>query len=166
MLGKAFISKFIPSVLLLATLAVPAHADDPLPSWNDTATKTAIVEFMTAVTSNGGPKFVPPGDRIATFDNDGTLWNEKPLYVHFFAIFDHMKQQMANDPGLKDRQPYKAIATKDKTYFLDLYENMAIETLVSDLMAVPFTTPTASARTSTTSTLRRSCRWPRRRAGR
>jgi phosphoglycolate phosphatase-like HAD superfamily hydrolase len=138
MLGRIHIGRFIPSVLLLAILAIPAHAADPLPSWNDTASKTAIVEFVTAVTSKDGPKFVPPEDRIATFDNDGTLWNEKPLYVHFFAVFDHMKQQMANDPSLKDRQPYKAIATKDKTYFLDLYENMAIETLVSDLMAVPF----------------------------
>jgi phosphoglycolate phosphatase-like HAD superfamily hydrolase len=130
--------KLAAAVLAVSLGVSAAWAQDPLSSWNDTATKTTIVDFVTAVTTKGGPSFVAPEDRIATFDNDGTLWNEKPLYVHFFAIFDHMKQQMTNDPSLKDRQPYKAIATKDKTYFLDLYENMAIETLVSDLMAVPF----------------------------
>jgi len=126
-------------VVLAASLAVStAKAQDPLPSWNEGSTKAAIVDFVTAVTDESNKDYVRPEDRIATFDNDGTLWNEKPLYVHFFALFDHMKQQMANDPSLMDRQPYKAIATKDKTYFLDLYENMAIDTLVGDLMGVPF----------------------------
>ena len=65
MLGRIHIGRFIPSVLLLAILATPAHAADPLPSWNDTATKTAIVEFVTAVTSKDGPTFVQPGNRHA-----------------------------------------------------------------------------------------------------
>jgi phosphoglycolate phosphatase-like HAD superfamily hydrolase len=135
---KILVGRFIPSVLLLVVAGLPAQADDPLPSWNDTVTKKAIVDFVAMVTTEDGPGFVAPENRIATFDNDGTLWNEKPLYVHFFAVVDHMKQQMANDPSLKNRQPYKAVAAKDMTYFLDLYENMAIDTLVGELLAVPF----------------------------
>jgi hypothetical protein len=60
---------------------------DPLPSWNEGATKKAIVAFVQATTKKGGPKFVPPSERIATFDNDGTLWAEQPLYFQlFFAL--------------------------------------------------------------------------------
>ena len=54
-------------------------AADPLPSWNDMGTKKAIIDFVTAVTTKGSPNFVPPQDWIATFDNDGTLWNENPF---------------------------------------------------------------------------------------
>ena len=65
--------------ILLAT--VTTYAQDPLPSWNDTAPKKAIVAFVEKVTKEGSPDFVPPNERIATFDNDGTLWCEKPLPV-------------------------------------------------------------------------------------
>jgi hypothetical protein len=81
---------------------------------------------------------VPTAERIATFDNDGTLWTEKPVYTHVFALLDRVKEQMAADPTLKDRQPYKAIAAKDKAYFEDLYENQGLDTLVDELLAVPF----------------------------
>ncbi|MGI9521859.1 MAG: HAD family hydrolase, partial [Hyphomicrobiaceae bacterium] len=125
-------------VFLLWPVASAQATAEPLPSWNETATKKAIVAFVKAVTNKDSPKYVPPADRIATFDNDGTLWNEKPLYIHFFAVLDHIKKQIAADPSLKMRQPYKAIAEKDKTYFLDLYENNSFDTLVADLLAVPF----------------------------
>ena len=59
----------------------PAFAQtDPLPSWNGGAAKTAIIEFVTKVTTEGGPAFVKPAERVATFDNDGTLWAEQPIY--------------------------------------------------------------------------------------
>ena len=77
-------------------------------------------------------------ERIATFDNDGTLWTEKPAYTHVFALLDRVKEQMAADPTLKDRQPYKAIAAKDKAYFEELYENQGLDTLTDELLAVPF----------------------------
>jgi phosphoglycolate phosphatase-like HAD superfamily hydrolase len=111
---------------------------DPLPSWNDTATKQAIVDFVGAVTDRQSKDFVPPAERIAVFDNDGTLWTEKPVYTHVFALLDRFKAQMAADPTLKERQPYKAIVAKDKEYFADLYENQAIDTLVDELVALPF----------------------------
>src|SRR5215471_18224973 len=66
--------------LTLTFLRVAAAADDPLPSWNDTAAKQAIVDFVRTTTDKASPKFVPPEARIATFDNDGTLWLEHPMY--------------------------------------------------------------------------------------
>ena len=69
------------SVLLLAV--GPLYAQDPLPSWNDTAPKKAIVAFIEKVTKEGSPDFVPLAERIATFDNDGTLWAEQPMYFQF-----------------------------------------------------------------------------------
>lgn len=126
--------------LLFASLLLsPAWAsDDPLPGWNDVASKQAIVGFVQSVTEKGGKAYVPPEDRIATFDNDGTLWVEKPLYIHLLGVFAHMKEQMKADPSLKERQPYKAVATKDMGYFMAMFENAAFETVGSQLMGVPF----------------------------
>jgi hypothetical protein len=69
-------------VVLAGWLVLPASAQDaPLPSWNDGPARTAIIEFVEAVTTEGGADFVPPDERIAVFDNDGTLWVEQPLYT-------------------------------------------------------------------------------------
>ncbi|MCG7521677.1 haloacid dehalogenase-like hydrolase [Ruegeria sp. Ofav3-42] len=139
---RSFSMMRILGLITLISAALIFHpalaADDPLPSWNDAESRKAIVSFVERVTDMSSDGYVRPEDRIAVFDNDGTLWNEKPLYIHFFAIVDRMKEQMAADPTLKDREPYKALATKDKAYFTDLNENMAFDTLVGDLMAVPF----------------------------
>ena len=71
-----------------------AHAaDDPLPSWNDGATKQSIIDFVTRVTKEGGPDYVKPEERVATFDNDGTLWIEQPLYNQFVFAVDEVKKQ-------------------------------------------------------------------------
>ncbi|HWM23684.1 MAG TPA: hypothetical protein VNP98_02595 [Chthoniobacterales bacterium] len=67
------------------------YAADQLPSWNDTAPKKAIVAFVEKVTKEGGPDFVPPAERIATFDNDGTLWCEHPVYFQFLFALDRVK---------------------------------------------------------------------------
>ena len=76
--------------LLVATSPVIA-ADDPLPSWNDGAAKRAILAFVAETTSPGAPGFVPPAERIATFDNDGTLWAEQPLYFQLAFALDRVK---------------------------------------------------------------------------
>ena len=65
--------------------AAVVHAADPLPSWNDTAPKNAIIAFVEKITKAGSPDFVPPAERIATFDNDGTLWAEQPMYFSSFS---------------------------------------------------------------------------------
>jgi soluble P-type ATPase len=122
--------------LLCAVLA--QAAEDSLPSWNDTPTKRAIIDFVTKVTDENGNSYIPAGDRIATLDNDGTLWTEKPLYTHFYGVLAQMKAQMAGDPFLHTREPYRSVAKKDFNYFMELYENSAFASLAGQLFAVPF----------------------------
>lgn len=91
-----------------------ARADDePLTSWNDTATKQAIVDFVGRVTDEGGADFVPPSERIAVFDNDGTLWCEQPMYFQLFFALDRVKALAVDHPEWKDQQPYRAILEND-----------------------------------------------------
>ncbi|HEU5434360.1 MAG TPA: HAD family hydrolase [Thermomicrobiales bacterium] len=87
--------------------------DDPLPSWNDGPAKRAILDFVAAVTEEGGERFAPVADRIATFDNDGTLWVEQPMYTQGFFAIDQIKAMAADHPEWKTEQPYAAILTGD-----------------------------------------------------
>jgi phosphoserine phosphatase len=86
---------------------------DALALWNDGAARSAIVDFVARVTHEGGKDYVPPAERIATFDNDGTLWCEQPLQVQFFFLIDRVKALAAKDPSLKTRQPFKAFLEHD-----------------------------------------------------
>ena len=72
----------------------------PLPSWNDSAAKSAILDLVARVTKQGGPEFAPPSERIATFDNDGTLCCEQPLQTQFHFAFDRVKELAAKDPAM------------------------------------------------------------------
>ena len=92
--------------------ADPAKSD-PLPSWNDGAAKQAIVAFVGKVTQQGSPDFVPPAERIATFDNDGTLWCEQPMYVQFAFALDRVKTLAPKHPDWKNKQPFKAVLERD-----------------------------------------------------
>jgi len=89
---------------------------DGLASWNDTATRAAIVDFVARVTTEGGPDFVPPSERIATFDNDGTLWCEKPLYVQADFILRKWRAMAEADASLAQEQPYKAVVEDDRAW--------------------------------------------------
>ena len=94
--------------------AVSALAQtDPLPSWNDTAPKAAIVSFVEKVTKEASPDFVPESERIAVFDNDGTLWVEHPMYVQLAFALDRVKAEAASHPEWKDKQPFKAVLEGD-----------------------------------------------------
>jgi len=88
-------------------------AADPLPSWNDTAPKKAIVAFVEKVTKEGSPDFVPVPERIATFDNDGTLWSEQPMYFQAFFIFDRIKALAPQHPKWKDKEPFASVLKGD-----------------------------------------------------
>src|SRR5262245_4398963 len=77
-------------------------AEDPLPSWHDGPVKKAITEFVTRVTTEGGPDFVQPAERIATFDNDGTLWAEQPMYFQAVFVFDRVKALAPQHPKWKE----------------------------------------------------------------
>jgi len=91
----------------------PVAAQDALPSWNDGAAKIAIVEFVGKVTRQGGPDFVPAPQRIATFDNDGTLWTEQPVPVQMAFALDRVKALAPQNPQWKDTQPFKAVLEGD-----------------------------------------------------
>jgi phosphoserine phosphatase len=86
--------------------------DNPLPSWNDGAAKSAILDFVARVTQEG-PDYVRPAERIATFDNDGTLWCEQPLQVQLFFLVDRVKALADKDAAMKERQPFKALLERD-----------------------------------------------------
>ncbi|HYW11890.1 MAG TPA: HAD family hydrolase, partial [Longimicrobium sp.] len=112
------------SRLLLALLLVAAAprangqgGADPLPSWNDGPAKQAITSFVQRVTAPGGPDFVPVEDRIAAFDNDGTLWAEKPLPTEVYFVLARVRELAARDPSLAGRQPFKAALEGDAAYF-------------------------------------------------
>jgi phosphoglycolate phosphatase-like HAD superfamily hydrolase len=99
---------------LLVVLASGASAEtDPLPSWNDGPTKQSIVDFVTKVTTEGAPEFVKPEDRIATFDNDGTLWIEQPMYNQFVFALDEVKAKVNEHPEWKDKEPFKSVLAGD-----------------------------------------------------
>ena len=97
------------SVALRSTSAVAQAQSDPLPSWNEGATKASIVDFVARVTTQGGPFLVPVEQRIATFDNDGTLWVEQPMYVQLAFILDRVKALAPMHPEWKTKQPFAAV---------------------------------------------------------
>jgi len=84
-----------------------------LESWNDGAAKAAIVDFVARVTKKGGTDYVPPAERVAVFDNDGTLWCEQPIQVQIFFLIDRAKELAAKDPALKERPAFKALLERD-----------------------------------------------------
>src|SRR5947199_10345784 len=94
------------SASLRSTAAQAQAQRDPLPSWNDGATKSSILDFVARVTTQGGPFFVPVEQRIATFDNDGTLWVEQPMYVQFAFALDRVKVIAPVHPEWKTKAPF------------------------------------------------------------
>jgi phosphoglycolate phosphatase-like HAD superfamily hydrolase len=90
-----------------------AQATDPLPSWNDGKAKQSIVALVEKVTTPGSPDFVPPAERIATFDNDGTLWAEKPMYFQLFFALDRVKELAPQHPEWKDKEPFASLLKGD-----------------------------------------------------
>jgi len=110
--ARRFFSAALVSLAVLSTAL--ARAADPLPSWNDTDTKQAIVTFIEKVTAEGSPDFVPPDERIATFDNDGTLWPSHPMYTQLVFALDRIKALAPQHPEWKTKQPFKAALEGDQ----------------------------------------------------
>jgi phosphoserine phosphatase len=103
------------STLMLLTVFVnTAYADaDPLPSWNEGPARQNILSFVAAVTDKTGPDYVPPAERIATFDNDGCLWTERPIYFQLLFAIDRVKALASEHPEWKTIQPFKAVLEND-----------------------------------------------------
>src|SRR6478609_3890619 len=85
----------------------------PLPSWNDGAAKKSIIDFVEKVTKDGSSDFVPPAERIATFDNDGTLWCEQPMYFQLFFALDRVKTLAPQHPEWKTKEPFASLLKGD-----------------------------------------------------
>ncbi len=109
-LMKNSLMKILLSLLLLAN---GAYAADPLPSWNDSAPKQAIIAFVEKVTKEGSTDFVAAPERIATFDNDGTLWAEQPIYFQFAFMFDRVKALAPRHPEWKTKEPFASLLKGD-----------------------------------------------------
>jgi len=102
------------ALLCWVSFAGPVLAQtDPLPSWNDGTAKKAIVSFVKETTTQGSPKFVPVPERIATFDNDGTLWSEQPIPVQLYFALDRVKALSPQHPEWKDKEPFASILKGD-----------------------------------------------------
>lgn len=91
----------------------PVATQDPLPSWNEGSTKTAILDYVSSVTNPDSPDFIPIEDRIATFDNDGNLWSEKPVYFQLLFAIDRVKAMAADHPEWNEQMPFKAVLEDD-----------------------------------------------------
>jgi len=98
---------------MLAAPPLAAQSPDPLPSWNDGQSKQAIRAFVRKVVRSGSPDFVPPAQRIATFDNDGTLWGEQPFYFQFLFAVDRIKAMAAQRPEWKEKEPFASVLRGD-----------------------------------------------------
>jgi len=107
-------ARILVSIALFASVG-SAHAQtDPLPSWNDAPAKQAIVSFVKATTTQGGAQFVPPADRIATFDQDGTLWVEHPMYSQVMYCLSRVGPLVKDKPELKNVEPFKTVLSGDR----------------------------------------------------
>lgn len=109
------VAAFLGIALELAAQPRPAAGQnaDPLPSWNEGAAKRSILDFVKCATNKDCPEFIPPAERIATFDNDGTLWSEQPVYFQFAFAMDRVKALAAKHPEWKEKEPFSFVLKGD-----------------------------------------------------
>jgi len=127
--GKAVV--VLASGAALAHLLLAARTSDPLPSWNEGAAKQAILKFVADVTAPDSPSFVPANQRIATFDNDGTLWVEQPMYTEMAFSIARARSLASSHPEWRNRQPFKAAIEGDRNGLADAGERGAVELLLA-----------------------------------
>src|SRR5437867_7691265 len=127
---KTIRDKFVLLAIVIAGLTT-AYAQDPLSSWNDGPTKQAIVAFVEKVTKDGSPNFVPPEERVATFDNDGTLWCEQPMYFQLLFALDRVKALAPQHPEWKTKQPFASLLKGDMKGALAGGERAMLEIIVA-----------------------------------
>jgi phosphoglycolate phosphatase-like HAD superfamily hydrolase len=118
--------------LLIGFFLDTALADtDPLPSWNEGPAKQSILSFVAAVTNQSSPDYVPPAERIATFDNDGTLWTERPVYFQMLFAIDRVKALAPEHPEWRTTQPFKAVLENDMEALADSGEKGLLELVMA-----------------------------------
>lgn len=119
------------TLLILALLSPACAQTDPLPSWSEGATKAAIVDFVGRVTREGGTDFVPVEERIATFDNDGTLWSEQPMYFQAAFAMDRVEAMAGDHPEWRDQPPFKAVLDGDRAALAALGEKGILQIIAA-----------------------------------
>jgi phosphoglycolate phosphatase-like HAD superfamily hydrolase len=119
--------------LVALAFACTTYAQDLLPSWNDGPAKQAVLEFVKATTTEGGPQFVPPEARIATFDQDGTLWVEHPMYTQVTYCLERVPALVKERPELKNREPFKTVLSGNREAIAKLSTNQLVEILAATL---------------------------------
>ena len=124
-------AKLLPLATLLVALTFRVSAAEPLPSWNDGPTKQSIVDFVARVTKEGSPDFVPPAERIATFDNDGCLWAEQPMYFQFLFAIDRVKALAPQHPEWKEKEPFASLLKGDMKSALAGGEKALLEIIMA-----------------------------------
>ena len=133
------------ALVVVVWQAAAAAQTDPLPSWNDGAAKQAIVEFVEATTTEGGADFVPPPERIATFDQDGTLWVEHPVYSQLVFVLDSVPALVKAKPELADQEPFKTVLSGDLAAVAKLPKEDLEKLLMATLTGMPVDEFRASA---------------------
>src|SRR4029079_12146579 len=111
---RAFVIALLIAALVAGAERAVAETSDPLPSWNDGAAKQAIVDFVQTTTDSSSPNFVVPEARIATFDQDGTLWVEHPIYSQVVYCLDRVPALVEKDPKLKNVEPFKTVLSGNR----------------------------------------------------
>jgi phosphoglycolate phosphatase-like HAD superfamily hydrolase len=137
---RSTISGLIRTLALGAALVLgaPAYAQtDPLPSWNDGAAKQSIVGFVKTTTTVGSPQFVPPAERIATFDQDGTLWVEHPMYSQVMYCLDRVPAVVKAKPELANVEPFKTVMSGNREAMAKLSEGDLIKIAAATLTGMP-----------------------------
>ncbi|HKB01575.1 MAG TPA: HAD family hydrolase [Gemmataceae bacterium] len=122
----------VTAALVAATVSPPAFSQsnapaDPLPSWNEGPSRKAVLDFVAKVTAKDSKSFIPPAERVAVFDNDGTLWSEQPMYFQLAFALDRVKALVPKHPEWKEKQPFKGILDGDPKAALAGGEKAAIE---------------------------------------
>ena len=119
---------------LVATAAFAGGAraqGDPLPSWNEGASKRRILDFVARTTTAGSPDWVPVPERIATFDNDGTLWCEQPIYVQVQFAVDRVRATVARPPEWRDREPFRSVLADDRAQLAAIGEKGVLDVVMA-----------------------------------
>lgn len=123
---RSFIGGFVASAFSLR--AVPSWAQgDPLPSWNDGPAKQSIVDFVARTTTAGGREWIPVPERIATFDNDGTLWTEQPMYFQLIFALDRIKAMSSRHPEWRTTEPFRSVLADDRAQLAALGEKAMVD---------------------------------------
>jgi len=130
---RGFVALMLTGVAATSTARVAEAADDPLPSWRKGPVKQTILAFVKATTDPGDPRFVPPEERIATFDQDGTLWVERPIYTQVVYCFDRVPAVVKAKPALGDEEPFKTVLSGDRAAIASLSKDDLLKILAATL---------------------------------